>query len=252
MESQSIDHMIRSMFMLGVSEKTLSDELRAQLLDFRPGSVILTLRLFQQNGATKKESLIPLCKSLHELSDEKGNKLPTATTHKLGPLDLLIGIDHEGGFIQHLPPPTYTHFPTAGRIGATENPSIATRVGEAMGRELRAIGIDWNFAPVLDVPTHPKYHFARIQRTISHNPEQVATMGAALITGMQSEGLIACPKHFPGMGRTEFDSHISKPKIEATVEELHAVDLLPFQKAILAGTESIMTNHGLCKLRSRD
>ena len=70
-------------------------------------------------------------------------------------------------------------------------------------------------------------------------------MGASLISGMQSEGLIACPKHFPGMGRTEQDSHISTPVITAPQDALLAVDLLPFKKAIEAGAESIMTNHGL-------
>ena len=70
--NQSIDAMVRSLFMVGVSERTLTDELRQFLLEFRPGSVILTLRLFQQNGATKKDSLTELCKSLHELKDDKG------------------------------------------------------------------------------------------------------------------------------------------------------------------------------------
>jgi beta-N-acetylhexosaminidase len=101
---------------------------------------------------------------------------------------------------------------------------------------------------VLDVSVHELYHFRHIERTFSDDPKEVAVMGSAVVKGLQKEGVIACTKHFPGMGQTSADSHIVCPVIDISLESLEQIDLVPYYKAIKSGIETIMTNHGTCNV----
>ncbi len=215
--------MLGGLFMVGLPRPVLDQEIREFLLAFRPAGVIL----FGRN-APDLPALQTLCRELH--------CLPLAPP-------LLIAIDHEGGRVQRLGPP-FTLFPPTARLGQSGSLSLAERVGEAMGRELQAAGIDWNFAPVLDVLGRPDNPVIG-DRAFSSQPDRVARMGGALIGGLRRGGMIPCGKHFPGHGSTDADSHTSLPRVDKTFEELAQSDLVPFRRAIAARVESLMTAHVL-------
>ncbi|HVN87703.1 MAG TPA: beta-N-acetylhexosaminidase [Candidatus Binatia bacterium] len=157
------------------------------------------------------------------------------------PSQPLVAIDHEGGRVLRVGAP-FTTFPAMATVGATGDAEIAEQVGYAMGRELAAVGIDLNFAPVLDVHSNPANPVIG-DRAFSDAPSVVATMGVAFMRGLQAGGVLACGKHFPGHGDTEVDSHLALPTVRRDRSELDRVELPPFCAAIAAGIPLIMTAH---------
>lgn len=152
-----------------------------------------------------------------------------------------VAVDQEGGRVQRLRE-GLTRLPSMRALGACRSSTLARSFGSLIGRELSAIGIDLDFAPVVDVDTNPANPVIG-DRALGSDAELVAELGAALITGMQAEGVAACAKHFPGHGDTHEDSHISLPVLAHDMERLERVELLPFMAALDAGVSSIMTAH---------
>jgi beta-N-acetylhexosaminidase len=111
-----------------------------------------------------------------------------------------------------------------------------------VGRELRAVGIDLDFAPVLDVDTNPQNPVIG-RRSLSADPERVAALGVAFAAGLGDAGVAACGKHFPGHGDTHTDSHLALPRLPHAMERLERVELVPFAAAARAGVPAIMTAH---------
>ena len=167
-------------------------------------------------------------------------KLISDLEHSLG-RRLLIMVDHEGGRVIHLGE-GITVFPDAEAAGLAGHSEWVAQQGEIEAAELRTLGIDLNLAPVLDVVIGA-YNPAIGTRSYGRDPELVARMGIARIKGMQSKGLSACAKHFPGLGAAGFDPHKELPVIQKTWKVMKAVDLLPFQKAIEAGVDTVMSSH---------
>ncbi len=154
---------------------------------------------------------------------------------------LLIAIDQEGGQLMGVGEGT-TPLPGNMALGAAGSPSLARRAGEVLGRELAAMGINVNYAPVCDVNVNP--HNPVIgTRSFGQDPRQVARLAAAMIEGIQSAGVAATAKHFPGHGDTATDSHYGTPTVPHDVYRLEAVELVPFVAAIEAGVQLIMTAH---------
>jgi beta-N-acetylhexosaminidase len=156
---------------------------------------------------------------------------------------LLVCADHEGGRVIMFRD-SITVFPSAQAIGQTGNTPYAHHQGEHEGRELRRLGIDVNFAPVLDVLTEAYSPNIGI-RAFGKDPEVVAKMGAARISAMQVEGLSACAKHFPGLGPATLDPHLNLPTIAATWDDMERVHMVPFLRAMQAGVHGMMTSHPL-------
>jgi beta-N-acetylhexosaminidase len=156
---------------------------------------------------------------------------------------LLVTCDHEGGRVIMFRD-GITVFPSSQAIGKTGNTVFARQQGEQEGRELRRLGIDVNFAPVLDVLTETYSPNIGI-RAYGQDPELVAKMGAARIAAMQVEGLSACAKHFPGLGPASLDPHLKLPTIMATWADIEKVHILPFMRAMRTAVHSIMTSHPL-------
>lgn len=152
-----------------------------------------------------------------------------------------IAIDEEGGRVHRLPPP-FTHFPPAARVGKTDNPDLAFRVGRAAAAELNLAGISVNLAPVLDVNSNSKNPIIG-NRSFAATPHRAAAMALAWSEGLRSGGIIPCGKHFPGHGNTDSDSHLSLPLVEKSRSELQAVELLPFRHACRSRIEALMTAH---------
>jgi len=156
---------------------------------------------------------------------------------------LLITTDHEGGRIIMLNRGV-TIFPDGLAAGTSGNAHFVERQGLIEGRELRRLGVDVNFAPVLDVLTE-RYSPNIGIRSYGKDPELVGRLGAARIRGMQAAGLSACAKHFPGKGHAPVDAHLGLPVIDSDWAEMHAGHLPPFLAAMAAGVDCIMTSHPL-------
>ena len=156
---------------------------------------------------------------------------------------LLVSVDQEGGRVARLRAPQgFTELPPMRAIGETRDAALAFDVGALLGRELRAVGIDQDYAPVVDVDTNP--HNPVIgDRSFSRDPGEVARLGTALASGLQSAGVAACAKHFPGHGDTSQDSHQALPHLPHDLARLRAVELVPFRALARSGVASAMTAH---------
>ncbi len=156
---------------------------------------------------------------------------------------LLVTIDQEGGRVARLRARQgFTEIPPMRVLGATGDEALARAVGAMLGRELRAVGIDQDYAPVVDVDTNPASPVIG-DRSFGADPVLVSRMGAALAAGLQSEGVAACAKHFPGHGDTRQDSHHDLPRLRHELARLEAVELAPFRALAKAGVASVMTAH---------
>ena len=156
---------------------------------------------------------------------------------------LLVSIDQEGGRVARLRSPQgFTELPPMRAIGQTGDRDLAFAAGALLGRELRAVGIDQDYAPVVDVDTNPRNPVIG-DRSFSRDPEVVARLGTALAQGLQSAGVAACAKHFPGHGDTSQDSHQDLPHLPHDLGRLRAVELVPFRALAAAGVASAMTAH---------
>ena len=120
-------------------------------------------------------------------------------------------------------------------------PALVAEVAAAVSRELLALGINWNLAPVADVLSTPTCPVG--ERSFGDDPRRVSSMVEAYVRGAAGSGIISCAKHFPGHGATDADSHHASPRIERSRAEIEAVDLPPFRSAIAAGVPTIMTTH---------
>jgi len=165
----------------------------------------------------------------------------TAQLQSLSPSgSLIISIDQEGGKFQRLRPPYFTAFPPACEVST----QTALDLGRRMGQELAELGINVDFAPVLDVNTNPHNPIIG-ERSYGSNPQIVAEVGKLFITGLQERGVLACGKHFPGHGDTDRDSHLTLPVVDHPVERLQTVELVPYRELIGCGLRAIMTAHVL-------
>jgi len=155
-------------------------------------------------------------------------------------IPLFVAADQEGGIVVRLTRGA-TVFPGNMALGAARDPELARRAAAVMGSEMRAVGIQFNLAPVLDVNNNPRNPVIGV-RSYGEDPELVAELGAAQIEGYQ-QFVVATAKHFPGHGDTAVDSHMARPVVGHGRERLFQVELLPFRRAIAAGVEAIMTAH---------
>ena len=178
---------------------------------------------------------------------------PTQTRDTIGALQaraeasglppLFVAVDQEGGRVQRLGPPLYPARPAARSVGDTGDPAQARASARRIGEELREIGFNWDFAPVLDVNNNPKNPVIG-DRAYGSDAALVAAMGAAAVRGFQEDaGILACGKHFPGHGDTDTDSHHALPRIGHDRVRLEAVEMVPFRAAIEAGLAAVMTSH---------
>ena len=154
---------------------------------------------------------------------------------------LLIAIDQENGIVQRLGQAA-TIFPGNMALGAIDLEEITFQVALATGQELKALGINMNLAPVVDVNNNPANPVIGV-RSFGEDPQQVARLGAAMVKGYHAAGILSCLKHFPGHGDTAIDSHLALPTIPYGLERLEALELVPFRSGIKAGADSVMIAH---------
>ncbi len=158
----------------------------------------------------------------------------------LGLPPLLIATDQEGGQLMSVG--DGTPLPGNMALGATCSEDLSRRAGEVLGRELAALGVNVNYAPCVDVNVNPQNPVVGV-RSFGEDPREVARLAAAMIEGIQSQGVAATAKHFPGHGDTATDSHLGLPTVPHGLECLQAVEFPPFRAAIQADVKLVMSAH---------
>jgi len=218
---------------------TIEELVGARLVFGIPGTII-TPEIVQHFKDTHAGGLI-LYRTNFESPDQI-RKLISDLENALG-RRLMVCADQEGGRVIMFGE-GQTVFPSPQAFGVTGNTQLVRHQGEQEGRELRRLGIDVSFAPVLDVLTEGFSPNIGI-RSYGKDPDLVAKMGAARISALQVEGVSACAKHFPGLGPANLDPHLNLPTIQMTWEDWDRVHGIPFFRAMRTAVQSIMTSHPL-------
>lgn len=209
----------------GFKGVTMSEEIKHLIHTYHIGGIIL----FGRNIGTPEE-ILALTNSLQAEAKKAGYETP-----------LLICIDQENGVVRRLGEGT-TIIPGAMLLGATHDPSNAKKASLITGKELKALGINWNLAPVVDINNNPKNPVIGV-RSFGEDPADVVAMAKNSMLGMQEAGVMTTLKHFPGHGDTSVDSHLDLPVINHDLERLHAVELVPFKECMAAGADAVMSAH---------
>jgi beta-N-acetylhexosaminidase len=215
--------------LVGFDGQAVPQDLRSLIRDYGAGGVAL----FARNVDTP-EQVAELTREMQSIARDSGHDLP-----------LLVAVDQEGGRVARLREP-WTLWPPLRAVGRAGSEELARRMGEGLAAELKACGIGWDFAPVLDVDTNPRNPVIG-DRSFGDDPEQVGLLGAAMIRGLQERGVIASAKHFPGHGDTDVDSHLELPAVDHSLSRLRDVELRPFRKAVEARVATVMTAHVLVR-----
>lgn len=220
---QTLKHKIGQMIIAGFPSPYVDDQARRLVEDFEVGN----FALFGRNYVTA-EQVTKMCTELHELVYEKTG------------YSAYLASDQEGGVVSRVCIGSAL-FP--GTMAMAASPSADPyQVGKNCGNILGSMGILGNFGPVLDVNLDPMNPIIG-SRSYSDNPDTVARMGVEMIRGMHDGGMLATLKHYPGHGNVSTDSHLGLPKNSTPAEELMRTEFMPFQRAIDAGADAIMTAH---------
>ncbi len=221
----SIPEMTGQMIMAGFEGTTLTPETEDLIRNQHVGGLILFSRNYEN-----PEQLHTLIRDLQKVAASTSTGLP-----------LFISVDQEGGRVARLTEP-FTKYPPLCCLGHAQSESLAYRFGQSLAAELVDVGINMDYAPVLDVHTNPENPIIG-DRAIASDPETVARLANSFIKGFKDKGMIPVGKHFPGHGDTHLDSHLDLPTVKRDAATLEAVELFPFRETISQGLEVIMTAH---------
>jgi beta-N-acetylhexosaminidase len=231
LQKLSLEEKVGQLFMISVRAQFLNVnspgylQLRDTIHKYHPGSVLITV-LYEPPFLYRNEPF--------EAADIL-NRLQSDS-----PLPLLVAADFERGLPMRLH--GGTEFPHAMAFGATGKPEYAEDFGRVTAGESRAIGVQWNFFPVVDVNSNPGNPIINT-RSFGEDPRQVSDFADAYIRGAHAGGLLTTAKHFPGHGDTVTDSHLGLAEVTGDRARLNAVELPPFRNAIAAGVDSVMIGH---------
>jgi beta-N-acetylhexosaminidase len=219
--NMSLEQKVGQVFMLGFEGTGLNASNRALIHGLHLGGVTLFAR-----NVDNAAQLSRLDVDLQTIAD---------------PLPLFISVDQEGGLVVRVTDGA-TIFPGNMAVGATGDPALARKVADASASELLAMGVNMDLAPVVDVNTNPLNPVIGV-RSFGSDVARVSDFGVQTIQGLQSSGVSAVGKHFPGHGDTSVDSHRDLPVVPHSLDRLQSLELLPFRAAMQAGVDGIMTAH---------
>lgn len=225
LSSLTLEQKVAQMLMIGLSGPSLDAIARQRVAGQGVGGIVLLGRNI--NGS---QQLGLLTQALQDAARSGSVGLP-----------LFIGWNHEGGPVLRRNA-GLTPFPSAMAVGATGDPALAARIGGAIAAEMRSVGVNMNFAPVLDVNNNPANPVIGL-RSFGGTAALVETMGDAFMKGQQAGGVVSVAKHFPGHGGVDVDSHLSLPTLSSSLEGIEQVELPPFRRAVTDGVGAIMVAH---------
>lgn len=223
--TMTLEEQIGQVLAIGFFEPMPTQETIDLIQKYHVGNIIFFKRNIQD-----VRQISELTQYLQRLAREAGYRQP-----------LLIMIDQENGMVRRFGQ-NATIFPGNMVLGAISSEQVAYEVALATGRELKALGINMNLAPDVDVNNNPANPVIGV-RSFGEDPQLVACLGSAMVRGYHDAGIITTLKHFPGHGDTAVDSHLSLPTVPYTVERLDSLELIPFKRAIEAGADTVMTAH---------
>ncbi len=221
----TLEEKVGQLFICGIGGREVGPIPKAHITRRFIGGIILYAKNIQT-----PEQVAALTTELQKLAKTNPQGVP-----------LFIAIDQEGGKVARLHKGATT-FPGNMALGATGSQKLAEKAGDITGTELAVLGINLNFAPVLDVNTNPRNPAIGV-RSFGDSPQVVSQLGSAYIRGLQRQGVLATAKHFPGHGDTSADSYKKLPLVAKKKKRMHDVDLAPFRAAIDADVGAIMTAH---------
>lgn len=225
LDSMSLEEKVGQMLLLGISGTYISSGVREVVTDLDAGGIVL----FASN-LTSSVQTVNLTTKLQQEALQSKHAVP-----------LLITADEEGGLVSRMPYGMVT-MPGNMALGASRNEYLALKAYYHTGRQLKALGINMNLAPVLDVNNNIKNPVIGL-RSFGSDPVLVSNMGVAALAGLKEAKVGSIVKHFPGHGDTLVDSHLALPIVKKTKAELGKMELMPFQKALQNGAMAVMTAH---------
>jgi beta-N-acetylhexosaminidase len=208
---------------VGFTGTSVPDDLRRLVAEFDLGGVIYFAR-----NIVEPRQVVELSREVASLARD---------------WPLWISVDQEGGRVARLKRP-FTEWPPMATLGRSGDDALVERFAGALAAELHAVGVNLDYAPVLDIWTNPANQVIG-DRALADRAEVVARLGRVMVRALQKGGVAACGKHFPGHGDTVADSHDELPLVEHPPDRLEAVELEPFRAAIAEGVATIMTAHVL-------
>lgn len=222
----TLEEKVGQILMVHFQGEEINEEAKVLVQELGIGSIIY---YNWANGLHSPEQVLSLSVGLQQLTRE--NRVP---------IPLFIAVDQEGGLVARLTQ-GFTVFPGNFALGMTEEPHLAEQCAFAMGQELRAVGVNFNLSPVVDVNSNPKNPIIGI-RSFGQTPEKVCQFARKALAGYRKAGVLTCLKHFPGHGEVEVDSHVDLPVVNKTKEELFSFEWLPFRQ-LAAKADTVMTAH---------
>lgn len=221
----SLAEKIGQMVLVGLEGTSVQPEISSLIKVNRVGGII-----YYGNNIVSAAQTNKLSNDLKQVNQDADSKLP-----------LLLSTDQEGGKVSRLPKEIKA-FPSSMTIGKTNDTKYAYRVGTALGESLKAIGINTDFSPVLDINTNPNNPVIG-DRAFGTTVKPVSSMGVQEMLGIKSQGVIPVVKHFPGHGDTSVDSHFGLPVVNHDLSRLRSTEFVPFSAAIKEGAPMVMVAH---------
>lgn len=232
LDSMTLEEKAGQLLIVGFKGTFLNDRTKSYINDLKVGGLILFDRNIESKG-----QIIGLVEEIKGSNAEED-------------IPLFLCIDEEGGSISRLPK-EYRRLPDPFQIGETNDVDIAFQFGQLLGNRVKGLGLNLNFAPVLDIHSNPDNPVIG-KRAYGTNPERVSDIGLEVAKGIRNSSIIPAVKHFPGHGDTSTDSHLELPIIDKSLEELRNFELIPFEDVIENNIEMIMMAHILLPSLDKD
>lgn len=224
LSGMNLENKVAQMFMASFFGETLNQPIRDFIETYQPGAFVLL-----PSNLKNPTQITRLTNDIQQTLLDNGS------------IPAFIAVDQEGGIISHLED-GFTQFPVPSLVTATQNQTLAYQTGQAIAREMMAVGLNMNLAPVADLHTNPDNPIIN-RRSFGSYPEQVAPIVSSIVRGMQDTGVLATAKHFPGHGDTNTDSHLELPVLMMTADDLKLRELQPFEATMQASVGAVMVGH---------
>ena len=222
-KSMNLDEKIGQLLIVGFDGYEINENIENLIKENHVCGVILF-----GNNIKSAEQTIKLTNSLKSINSN--NKIP-----------LFISVDEEGGRVSRMPS-EFRKIPSSGYIGNQNNENLSYNVGKVISKELKFLGFNMNFAPVLDINSNPQNPVIG-DRSFGSNKDLVTKLGIKTMEGLKDGNIIPVVKHFPGHGDTSVDSHVGLPLVNHDMKRLKEFELIPFKEAINNNADVVMISH---------